>query len=61
MTRHFLRDKNGEEAEIPCLEGSSLSDYYMYVCFRRDHIRIEVKKVEIWIGHKLHFVVWQEV
>lgn len=62
MTRHFLRDKNGEEAEIAPLEGYPLVDYDLYVSQDgKNFKRIEATKREIWINQKLEFIVWQEV
>jgi len=62
MTRHFLRDKNGEEEEIPKCYGSDFDYYYLYTapdCTIWSYIR--VKKKEISINQKLEFVVWEEV
>ena len=62
MTRHFLRDKNGEEAEIAPLEGYSNVDYVMYVKPSGKGFRqIEAIKREIWINQNLEYVVWQEI
>ena len=57
MTRHFLRDKNGEELELIGLDS-----------FRRFVERhaigllgVKFYAVDVWINQKLEFVVWEEV
>lgn len=62
MTRHFLRDRNGEEAEIPSQQGDTLNHNRMFVS--RDGINwclLKVCRIEIVINQKLEFIVWQEV
>lgn len=62
MTRHFLRDKNGEEVQIPPLNGYSLVEYEMYVSlYGKSFKRVEAIKREIWINQNLEYVVWQEI
>ena len=58
MTRHFLRDKNGEEMELP----SGVAMFRLFGNRRRIiwH-NIEFRENLVRINQKLEFVVWEEV
>lgn len=57
MTRHFLRDKNGEEMELYRFDSNP-----RYVgWFGIDVKGANFYAVDVWINQKLEFIVWQEV
>lgn len=62
MTRYFLRDKNGEESEIPNFSKYVIDDFDVYVSSREKKLlKIDAVRKEIFINEKLHFVVLQEI
>lgn len=57
MTRHFMRDRNGEEFELIGLDS--------FRRFIESHgiglLGLKFYAVGVWINQKLEFIVWQEV